>query len=193
MVITLEDVKQIRNVIESKNIAYKGIKDKGLLELVLNNIYYRPYGHDPFPTVYSKCAYLFESICTQHFFYDGNKRSSLIIASVFMRKHGYYLVIPLSAVRYTILVAQKKMSREQITKWIKRHAAKTYKTYLNKRRRLLIKPVRKIIYLFENNREKEGYNLLNKWLAFDVYPRYKLEIREMLDFLFDIANSKAIK
>jgi death on curing protein len=189
MVLTIEDVKQIRNVIENNQISYKGIKDIGLLELILENLYYHPYGYDPFPTIYSKCAYLFESICTEHPFYDGNKRTSLIIANVFMRKNGYYLVIPLSAVRYSILVAQKKRNLGQITKWVKKHSAKTTESYIQKRSKFLINPVTKIIWLLENDNEKKGYRLLNYWLAFDIYPEYKLEIREMLDFLFNIANS----
>jgi death on curing protein len=189
MVLTLDDVKRIRKVIE-KRISFRGIKDEVLLDLILSAIYYHPYGYDPFPTVYLKCAYLFQSICTEHPFYDGNKRTSLIVARIFMRQNGYYLVIPLSAVRYSILVAQKKRNFEQITKWIKKHSARPCKSYINKRDRFLIMPVKRIIDLLETDREQEGYRLLDYWLATDIYPENKLDAKDVLDFLFHIANSR---
>lgn len=187
MKLTLQDIEQIRSVIETK-IDFKGIKNKGQLDFVLNNIDFKYNGHEPYPDVYSKCAYLFESICTEHFFYDGNKRTSLVVARIFMRMNGYYLVIPLSAVRYSVLVARKKRTYQQIRRWIKKHSTKTHKSYIKKRDRFLITPVQRIIDLLETDREKEGYELLDYWLATKIYPENKMEPKEVFDFLFHIAN-----
>jgi death-on-curing family protein len=173
-----------------KELVLEELRMKDYFDLILSAIYYHPYGYDPFPTVYLKCAYLFQSICTEHPFYDGNKRTSLIVARIFMRQNGYYLVIPLSAVRYSILVAQKKRNFEQITKWIKKHSARPCKSYINKRDRFLIMPVKRIIDLLETDREQEGYRLLDYWLATDIYPENKLDAKDVLDFLFHIANSR---
>ncbi len=85
MILTLDEVKQIREEIE-KDISYKN--NEGQLDCVLHTIDLKYQGNDQYPTVYLKCAYLLESICTEHFFYDGNKRTSLLVAKIFMMKNG---------------------------------------------------------------------------------------------------------
>ncbi len=87
MILTLDEVKQILEEIE-KDISYKGIINEGQLDCVLHTIDLKYQGNDQYPTVYLKCAYLLESICTEHFFYDGNKRTSLLVAKIFMMKNG---------------------------------------------------------------------------------------------------------
>ncbi len=94
-----------------------------------------------------------------------------------------YLVIPLSAVRYSVLIAQKKRNFEQITKWIKKHSAKTYKSYIQKREKFIKKPVIKVTELLKTGRGQDGYRLLDYWLATDIYPEYKLEQKKIFDFL----------
>ena len=190
MELTFKDVIQIREVIEQDHsISYKGIKNKGILELILSSTNYRPYGFDPHPNIYSKCAYLFESLCTEHTFYDGNKRTSLLAAAVYMRKNGYYLVIPLNAVRYTVLIAQKKRNLSQITNWVKNHSAKGRKSYQNKVNKFIKEPTRKVIWMLENNREKQAYSKLNIWLAFDIYPERNMNPKRMLKFLYNLVDS----
>ena len=190
MELTLEDIIQIREEIEGNHkINYKGIQKKGVLELILSSTNYRPYGYDPHPNIYSKCGYLFESLCKEHTFYDGNKRTSLLAAAVYMRKNGYYLVIPLNAVRYTILIAQEKKNLYQITNWVRSHSAKSKKSYQNKVNKYIQEPTRKVIWMLENDREKQAYDKLSIWLAFDIYPEHNMNRKRMLKFLYNLIDS----
>ena len=66
-----------------------GERDLGLVQSAIA----RPYsGHHR--TVERKAAALVESLAQNHGFIDGNKRTTLIVANLFIDRSGYKLVIP---------------------------------------------------------------------------------------------------
>lgn len=64
-------------------------------------------------------------IISGHPFIDGNKRSGLQCADVFLRKNGYYLEIDVEeGVEFALKVAKNEMSLDEIRTWIKKNARK---------------------------------------------------------------------
>ena len=86
--LTQEDIlSYYRETIEQSGGGLSGIREKEgiekILDFVQNDLYYS--------TLEEKLTYLVYSFCTGHYFFDGNKRISLVIGAHFLikNKHGW--------------------------------------------------------------------------------------------------------
>ena len=71
----------------------------------------------------SKAASLMHSIIKNHPFVDGNKRTAVTTASIFLLKNGYYLRASNKELeRSTLKVAAKDIELQEIAKWFKRYS-----------------------------------------------------------------------
>jgi death on curing protein len=75
----------VHDEIINKSGGFKGIRDLGQLESILEHIQYDLY----YPNFEDKLTHLFYAINKGHTFSDGNKRSSIAIATYFMEINGY--------------------------------------------------------------------------------------------------------
>lgn len=97
-----------------------GVRDENLL----NSIAERPKtsfgGKEQFPTVFLKAAAYLEALATYHVFVDGNKRTSAIVAEVFLRANGFELPVfeIEEAESFIIAAAQRQKSLEEIASWL---------------------------------------------------------------------------
>jgi len=102
-----------------------GIRDQNLLFSVAERPRTSMMGKEFYPDVFLKAAALFEGIATYHVFTDGNKRTAFLTMSVFLGVNGYDLhATNKEAFSYTLEVALKKRSIEQIAAWLKRKSTK---------------------------------------------------------------------
>ncbi len=185
--VTKDDLIKIHEIIQETFNITPGIKDDGLLESIAERPSQNPYNHTPFPNIYSKCASIMEAIIKWHPFIDGNKRSGLHAAHLYMHVNGYTLVIPVSAVRFSVLVAQDEKDLDEITQWIRKLSAKgrrelAYKTIL-----YFLLPLFKplILSIFS---QKKSNKTIEGWLAFDIYPEYRNEYKKTLNFIYELMN-----
>lgn len=49
------------------------------------------FGHELYPNVWLKAAFILQKITKKHIFTDGNKRTAFVATKVFLRKNGYHL------------------------------------------------------------------------------------------------------
>ncbi len=98
-----------------------GIRDRGILESALA----RPRNL----AAYEACddvarlaaAYLF-GITKNHGFVDGNKRTALVTADLFLMLNGYELIsAPAENVLLVLSVADGTLSEDELTAWIRRN------------------------------------------------------------------------
>ena len=185
--ITKDDLIKIHEIIQETFNITPGIKDDGLLESIAERPSQNPYNHTPFPDIYSKCASLMEAIIKWHPFIDGNKRSGLHTAHLYMYVNGYTLVIPVSAVRFSVLVAQDKKDLHEITKWIRKLSAGGSKQFHYKMFRYFLLPLigLSILSIFS---PKKARKITEGWLAFDIYPEYRNEQKKTLAFIYELMN-----
>jgi death-on-curing protein len=99
-----------------------GIRDEGALTSALA----RPrstFGGQPlYPTLFEKAAALFESLCINHPFLDGNKRVAYAGTGIFLELNGWRLQAETDeAVRFTLEVAAGKHRKEEIRVWLEQH------------------------------------------------------------------------
>jgi len=101
----------------------QGIRDEGALKSALA----RPratFGGQPlYPTLFEKAAALFESLCINHPFVDGNKRVAYAGAGIFLELNGWRLQAETEeAVAFTLDVAAGKRRKEEIRVWLEQHS-----------------------------------------------------------------------
>lgn len=80
------------------------------------------YGTPLNPTIFDKAAFYFEKITMEHIFYDGNKRTGFLTALYFLNINGYEQserVTQSEIYDFTIEVAINKVSKSEISNWLK--------------------------------------------------------------------------
>ena len=197
--ITVRRLLKIHSDIE--NIFQFEPGDKGVLnESALETIVQRPsqiiYGYEIFPDIYSKCACLISEIARLHAFKNGNKRTALLTARVFMIENGYNLIIPHSAVKYCTIIAEDKKYRisvEHIVKWIRLLSCSLENTqeYYQKFKEYRTKPqgmVRSLNNSGSKQLKKIADMIISDWYSYDKNPEYKGQFDKASGFVNDILN-----
>ena len=102
----------------------KGIIFKGQVEWCAEKPQMSLYGTELFPTVLDKAGCLLHCIIRSHPFVDGNKRTGLIVTSIFLSRNGYILTSTKDVeVPLTLKIADTKIPCDvsEVIEWIKKH------------------------------------------------------------------------
>lgn len=92
-----------------------GVRDLGLLESSLS----RPQS-GYYKSLSTQAAALFQSLCLNHCFVDGNKRVAFAATAIFLRLNGYQLRVSAKEGEkfITVNIIKEKTSLEDITQWL---------------------------------------------------------------------------
>jgi death on curing protein len=95
-----------------------GIRNLGLLESAVA----RPRATfdevDLYPDLFGKTAALMESLSQNHPFVDGNKRTAITVAAMFLQLNGYVLQTTNAELeRFSLMVAGERPSLDEIAAW----------------------------------------------------------------------------
>lgn len=102
-----------------------GVRDIGLLESAVGRPLASFDGKDLYPDIFYKSAALLQSLLKNHPFVDGNKRTALSSAGLFLRINGYILKnMHEEEVKFAIRVDNEHLSLEQIADWLKKNSKK---------------------------------------------------------------------
>lgn len=100
-----------------------GVRDMGLLLSALGRPQATFEGKDLHPTIFQKAAALSDSMINNHPFVDGNKRSGIGAAVLFLSLNGCVLTVSnQELLDLTMEIAQKKTTIETIANWFERHS-----------------------------------------------------------------------
>jgi death-on-curing protein len=96
-----------------------GIRDLGLLLSAVARPGGTFDGDELYPDLYRKAAALMESLINNHPFVDGNKRTGIASAAMFLRINGYRLTASSEEVESFVLsIARGEGSVEIIAEWL---------------------------------------------------------------------------
>ena len=102
-----------------------GVREPGLLQSIARRPQTSFSGVEQFPDIYTKAAIYLESIATYHVFLDGNKRTALTAAAVFLNLNGFTTKFPIDeSEQFVLAAAQRQRSLEDIAAWLKKHSRK---------------------------------------------------------------------
>ncbi|MEK7571877.1 MAG: type II toxin-antitoxin system death-on-curing family toxin [Patescibacteria group bacterium] len=123
--LTPQQVLAIHDAVIKRTGGSHGLRDVGLLESAV----YRPQasydGGDLYPTLFEKAAALFHSLLKNHPFVDGNKRTSLASAGLFLQINNLQLVnTHEKELEFALKVENASLTFEEITLWFKQNTKK---------------------------------------------------------------------
>lgn len=99
-----------------------GLKDEGLLESAIENIFQTFDGEELYPTKEEKAARLGYSLISNHAFVDGNKRIGMHIMLLFLELNGIHMdLTDEDIVEAGLGIASGKMNYEDLLNWINKH------------------------------------------------------------------------
>ena len=121
--LTAEQVLFIHARLISETGGAHGVRELGLLLSAVARPQATFDGQDLYPNLFLKAAALLESLVGNHAFVDGNKRTAITSAGLFLRINGYRLTADNQQLEAFILqCAQRLISLEQMALWLKSHS-----------------------------------------------------------------------
>jgi death-on-curing protein len=100
-----------------------GVRDLGMLLSAVGRSQVNFDDQDLYSGLFSKTAALMESLILKHPFVDGNKRTGVTSAGLFLRRNGYRLTASnADLVTITMKIAQSKSDLEELTFWIRENS-----------------------------------------------------------------------
>ena len=102
-----------------------GVRDIGLVESAVGRPQATFGGDYLYPTIFDKAAALLQSLLKNHPFVDGNKRTALSSAGIFLEENGYSLQnMGKEELEFALKVENETLSLEEIAAWLEEHSKK---------------------------------------------------------------------
>jgi death-on-curing protein len=120
--LTIEQVLFLHARLIEETGGSHGVRDLGLLESAVARPQATFGGADLYPDLSSKAAAFMESLIRNHPFIDGNKRTGIAAAALFLLQNGWRLKATNSELEnFTLYVAESKPELSEITAWFQTH------------------------------------------------------------------------
>lgn len=101
-----------------------GLRDMGLFESAVMRPQASYDGNDLYENIFDKAAALLQSLLKNHPFVDGNKRTALASAGIFLKLNGYKLKnYHEEEVKFAVNVDNQNLTMEEISSWLKSHSS----------------------------------------------------------------------
>jgi death-on-curing protein len=101
----------------------RGVRDVGLLESALTRSQATFEGADLYPDLWAKAAALMHGLAQNHAFVDGNQRTALTSAGIFLELNGHRLTASNGeAAGFTLRIAAGQLGVKEIAAWLKTHS-----------------------------------------------------------------------
>lgn len=124
--LTVDDLGIIHIQIIDASGGSQGLRDIGRLESALASMSQEVFGQDLYPSIFEKAAVLMRGIIADHPFVDGNKRTGVMGALVFLNINGYDTSSLEDKVleNFVVSVAVEHLDVPVIAAWLKSHSKK---------------------------------------------------------------------
>ncbi len=123
VIITFEDLLYIHDSIIQKTGGLAGVRDETVIRSALARPYQTAFGREIHEDTYTKAASILEAIANNHGFIDGNKRTAMAAASLFLFNLNINLDITNDEYEtFMIEVVTEKPDIERISSWLEQHS-----------------------------------------------------------------------
>ena len=100
-----------------------GVRDLGLLQSAVSRPQAIFDGNELYSDIYHKAAALLESLVNNHPFVDGNKRTGITSAAMFLQVNNYSLTASNQELEIFVLsIASGEQTVDSIVEWLKLHS-----------------------------------------------------------------------
>lgn len=102
-----------------------GIRDENRLASLILAPKQEVFGIQQYPSIFQTAAVYVRNLIGDHPFVDGNKRTSVTVATIFLARNNYILTAsPKELEDLAMEVAVKKLEIAEIAAWLKAHTRK---------------------------------------------------------------------
>lgn len=121
--VDLEEVYRIHEAVIRRAGTKASVRDFALLQSAVERPKATFAGQDLYPTVLAKAGGLLQSLCLNHPFFDGNKRTAWATTHRFLWINGYHLKAEkIETADFMVYVDNAKPALEKIASWLKKHS-----------------------------------------------------------------------
>lgn len=100
-----------------------GVRDQNLLASAEELPKQKAFGKELYPTAFLKAAVYAHNIIPSHPFLDGNKRTGIVCATIFLENNGRrFNGRPGELEDYAVEIAKERLSLEEIAAWLKKQS-----------------------------------------------------------------------
>lgn len=125
--LTAEQVLFIHARLISETGGAHGVRDLGLLQSAVARPQATFESQDLYPDLFAIAAALLESLIGNHAFIDGNKRTAITSAGLFLRGNGYRLVVDNKQLETFVLqCARGLVPQEQMAVWLETYSEEIF-------------------------------------------------------------------
>jgi len=123
--VDIEDAIAVHEAVIKRAGTKAGVRDFALLHSAVERPKATYAGQDLYPTIFAKAAALLQSLCMNHPFTDGNKRTAWSMTHKFLWMNGYRLKSSrYEAADFMIYVDNQKPDLKEIASWLRSHSTK---------------------------------------------------------------------
>ena len=118
-----EDILQIHSIAIDETGGLHGVRDHAAILSLENAPKQKVFGKELYPTIFLKAAIYARDIIMNHPFLDGNKRTGMVAASVFLENNGYEVAAKEGEIeKFALKIIADKLSVGAIAAWFKKHS-----------------------------------------------------------------------
>lgn len=123
--LSLSQIALIHSMIVDETSGMHGIRDRHLLSSIELSPQQSVFGKELYPTIFLKAAIYTHNIIKYHPFLDGNKRTAMTAAVVFLENNNYLFGVDKGKVeKFALKIINEKLSIEKIASWFEKHSKK---------------------------------------------------------------------
>jgi len=123
-----EDMLRIHSGIIDETGGSHGVRDSHAIATLEDLPRQEMFGKETYPTVFLKGALYIRNIVFSHPFIDGNKRTAMAAADVFLQLNGYEISVKVGGVEaFALSVITEHLDLEEIAAWLKKNTKKIRK------------------------------------------------------------------
>lgn len=121
----IDEVYRIHEAIIHRAGTEASVRDFSLLHSAVERPKAMFGGKSLYPTLFTMAAALMQSLCMNHPFTDGNKRTAWASTKRFLWMNGYHLIVKShEGADFMVRVDNEKPDLKEISSWLKSHCTK---------------------------------------------------------------------
>lgn len=123
--LTVEQLLLVHSMVLDETGGRHGLRDRGRLESAFAAPQQQAFGRELYPTAFNKAAVYARAVIMDHPFVDGNKRTGMTAAFVFLENSGWASTVESGAIeQFALRIARERLTIAAIAAWLKRWSRK---------------------------------------------------------------------
>lgn len=121
--LTVEQFLLIHSILITETGGTHGVRDIKMLSSISTEPFQKVFGKRLYPRIFEKAAVYAHRIIMRHPFIDGNKRSGITAAFMFLRQNGIEAKVPKGEIeRFAVDIVTGKKEIKEISGWLEKYS-----------------------------------------------------------------------